>query len=703
MKIVASLLVLPLLPGPGRDAPITTAALLDELADLDRLTRLSDPPYRVRQYSSTDRRSVAPGEEGWFSNADGFGGEPIPGFAAVLRAPGEDGVGLYLVCDVEGPGAIVRGWSAGMDGTMRVTLDGAEQPVFAGTGYDFLARRSRVFLEQAGIALDTADALIQQDADYLPVPFAKRLYVTWEGKLDELHFYHLEVRSWEAGTPVETFAAGEALRALVPALERAAEALVRPGTTPGGREVKIDRLLNPHDVQQVPYVLAGRPGVLTELRLRVEADDLEAALRGVLLAISFDGSRRPAVLAPIGDFFASGVGINPYDSLPLSVAPDGTMTCRWPMPYANRLALALRNGTAQPARVTGAMRCADRDWDDRSMHFHARWRHEPSLPAREPADLTFLRADGAGRLVGVASILLNPSPTPTPWGNWWGEGDEKVFVDGERYPSFLGTGSEDYYNYSWSRPDLFDHPYCGQPLDSGPGNAGHVVNYRWHVIDDVPYRESLLFAMELWPHRAVFPISYARMAYWYALPGGGDDFRDPTPPELEVPRLPTWEPVPILGSADSTFYRLEDVVKPAEGRIDVAPEPLSSRGRLLHWAAKAGDAISFPLSIAAAGDYGINLVARHRPDGATIRVLLDGEALPVDYAGGSSACAPGDVEIALATRYVPRILSLGFPARSLAAGEHAVTLECVKDGDAAFDYLWVKTHRLAAEGGGGRP
>ena len=32
---------------------------------------------------------------------------------------------------------------------------------------------------------------------------------------------------------------------------------------------------------------------------------------------------------------------------------------------------------------------------------------------------------------------------------WWGEGDEKIFVDGETFPSHFGTGSEDYYGYSF--------------------------------------------------------------------------------------------------------------------------------------------------------------------------------------------------------------------------------------------------------------
>ena len=90
---------------------ITVADLLDEMHDLERLARLEKHPFRTVQYSSYDRRSRSPDGEAWFSNADGFGREPIPGFEAVLAEADGEGTGSYLLCDVTGPGVIVRGWS----------------------------------------------------------------------------------------------------------------------------------------------------------------------------------------------------------------------------------------------------------------------------------------------------------------------------------------------------------------------------------------------------------------------------------------------------------------------------------------------------------------------------------------------------------------------------------------------------------------
>ncbi|MBE3070386.1 MAG: hypothetical protein IMZ66_09150, partial [Planctomycetes bacterium] len=104
-------------------AAVTTATLLDEMTDLAGLARWPQPAYRNVQFSSYDRRSTTSEAPGWFSNADGFGGEPIPGFLKVLREPRDGRPGLFLVADVAGPGAIVRGWSAGMGGVLRVVLD----------------------------------------------------------------------------------------------------------------------------------------------------------------------------------------------------------------------------------------------------------------------------------------------------------------------------------------------------------------------------------------------------------------------------------------------------------------------------------------------------------------------------------------------------------------------------------------------------
>jgi hypothetical protein len=118
-------------------AIVTTGSLYEEMIDLVGLTKFPEPAYHTVQFSSYDRRSRLPGGPGWFANSDGFGREPIPGFEAVLREPGEDGVGEYLMADVEGPGALVRLWTAAIDGSVRLWLDGGAEPVYDGPAAEF--------------------------------------------------------------------------------------------------------------------------------------------------------------------------------------------------------------------------------------------------------------------------------------------------------------------------------------------------------------------------------------------------------------------------------------------------------------------------------------------------------------------------------------------------------------------------------------
>jgi hypothetical protein len=120
--------------------------------------------------------------------------------------------------------------------------------------------------------------------------------------------------------------------------------------------------------------------------------------------------------------------VNPYDSLPFAVEPDGTLTCRYVMPCKEKMAITLKNFGTQPVEVSGKLLSAGHAWDDqRSQYFFARWRVDHDVISRDPGiqDLPFIIARGKGCYVGTISILLNPSNLPHSYGNWWGEGDEK--------------------------------------------------------------------------------------------------------------------------------------------------------------------------------------------------------------------------------------------------------------------------------------
>ncbi len=692
---ITSFLALGLASQSPAPLPVTFEELVTEAADLDRLTRLPSPSYRNIQWSSTDRRSYnGPDSPGWFGNADGFGGEPIPGFAATLREPGADGVGLWLLGEHRGPGALVRTWTAGMGGVLRVYLDGAEAPFWEGPAALFLARRSLVLGGERPPG-SAPGALQMEDADHLPIPFAKGLRITWEGTLRELHFYQVQIRAYPAGTAVRTFEIGD-LMSNEEDVAMAARRLRAPQAALAGAKFEAHALDVPARGRtsyavDAPDAVGGQ---FRALRIRVDdAPDLAAALRGIVLRVAFDDSRRPQVEAPLGDLFGSGPGVNPYESLPISVASDGTMTCRFPMPFARRAEVELEDFTGAGARVTVAHALAPYAWDDRSLHFRARWRNSVGLDAgggARPIDLPYVMLRGQGRLVGVACMVVNPSGIPTPGGNWWGEGDEKVFVDDERQPSILGTGSEDYFDYSWSRPRLFMHPYCGQPLDSGPGTAGFVSNHRFQILDDIPFDRSLWFAMELYTHRALQDVDYARIAYCYARPGAVDDHVPPTAPELALPDIPIHEPVADGGARGAVLLNAWDL-SPRIG-AHAAPriaEPLATRHEVVGGKLEAGDVLALTIRFESPGAWDLNVVGTHRPDGAVVEFWMDGQRLAVEDQEGP---------LALRTDHVTRVLSRKVSGPLREAGEATLELRCVEPGFVGLDYLWLKRGLVVVPG-----
>jgi len=522
------------------------------------------------------------------------------------------------------------------------------------------------------------------------VPFAKGLRVTWEGKLQELHFYHLQVRVYEPGVPIETFDPAADMAAFMDKIHRTVDRLTSPSNIHVGEPAAIEARIGPGATWEAPTLPAG-PAAVTELSLRLRAVDLEAALRGTLLRIAFDGASKPQVEAPAGDFFGVGPGVHPFDSMPFSVAPDGTMTCRFVMPYARSCKLWLFNTTGAEVRVDGHCTISPWAWDERSLCFRAKWRVDHDLDVDRPFDIPFVFLRGRGRFVGVSVQIMNPTSVPTPAGNWWGEGDEKVFIDDEPMTCAFGTGSEDYFNYSWSRPDLFDHPYCGQPLDSGPGNAGYVTNYRWQFMDSIPFEKLFAFYMELWHHYPYPGISYGRAAYLYTRPGAIDDHRRLLRNDLDVPPIPPREPAAVGAAGNSVFHHFDRLQLETKGKSTMALAPVGpSGGSMVLWNPEAGAALGARFPVDRDGEFAVNIVAAHRPDGGTVRVLLDGEVLKVRNLGGAAFGQRDSEELPLMSRYVERRLSTAFHARKLTAGEHTLTFECSEPGAFGFDTIWVK-------------
>jgi hypothetical protein len=301
------------------------------------------------------------------------------------------------------------------------------------------------------------------------------------------------------------------------------------------------------------------------LRVQPQIDEQDEeqyaqTLRSTILSITFDG--KETVWCPLSDFFGSGVGVNPYKSWYTWVEKDGTLFSRWLMPFKDTVDIKLINYGTQNIKVAYSSTIqTSYDWDDRSMYFHADWRQDRNIETiggDGTKDWNYVKIKGKGVFVGDVLSVLNRNPA------WWGEGDEKIYVDGETFPSHFGTGTEDYYGYAWCTPQFFESPFHFQPRAEGPSNYGNTTNGRVRLLDGIPFNKDFRFDMEVW-HWAKTKIDYSVVNFWYGFDGAQlvdfqsrkdqiEEVKSPvsykTPMSLDIPGFKI-EKMPTAGTIQS--------------------------------------------------------------------------------------------------------------------------------------------------------
>jgi hypothetical protein len=372
-------------------------------------------------------------------------------------------------------------------------------------------------------------------------------------------------------------------------------------------------------------------GAIEYFSVKVSGNDFHEFLRQNILNIYFDGSPSPQVQSPIGDFFGAAPGLNPYRSLPFSIHPDGTMVCRFLMPFRDSVRIEIENLSGGDILVSGSVGITNYEWKPgKSMYFNARWRisHQMKASGKFISDIPYLLAHGTGRIVGASAYIFNPSDAPASYGNWWGEGDEKIFIDGDTFPSIFGTGSEDYFNYSWSSPDIFSFTYCGQPRNDGPGNRGFASNYRWHILDDIPFSDRVAFYMELRHHDEIDGFAYGRMVYLYSLPGLIDDHVPVSQGDIREQTLPDWSPAAIMGSKGFRFVNAEEMIT-VKQNIRLEEGKLWAGGKIIMWYPSfQGEQIKLSLpGIRNPASNKLVITFAHLPEGGEVSIYLNGKLI----------------------------------------------------------------------------
>jgi hypothetical protein len=580
--------------------------------DMTHLTRPANPAYTAAQASSYDRASD-PGvpNRDWFANGDA---------GKYLRVEERAGRREYVMADLKGPGAVVRVWSANPTGVLRFYFDGETTPRLESDCHKLLTGADPRFPGPFAYEASQGTNL------YYPLPYAKSLKVTVDdsgGKDRPLGFYyHVGYRTYVPGTRVRTFQVADTANG-IRERQRAAAALTQ--TSPVGIHGHTESVALEPGEDAVVFQERGAK-TLSEFSVKIPFPLIQTirpmdwsdphqphnVLRNLILRIDFDGER--SVETPLGDFFGSAPGLNPYKTLPFRVE-DGWMKCRLPMPYSKSVAIRIQNVGPVRIPLTARMNFGRAPRADETYRLHAQWQATDGQ-SRPFRDLSFLDARGEGYWLGSNLHVANPTPA------WWGEGDEKVYVDGESFPSTFGTGTEDYYGYAWCSPELFTRPYHAQPRCDGPANFGHSSVNRFHILDPIPYRRAIRFDMERW-HWEDVPATYARVAYWYAKPGGTTpkpiDRRLLAPPKLDPPK-------PVEGAIEGESL---DVLEMTGGQREAQSGFWAlSAGKQLWWrGVEVGNRLRIRVPIKESGTYEVIGNFCHAADYGIHRLRLNGKDL----------------------------------------------------------------------------
>ena len=597
---------------------LTYVDLVGRLTDLEHLATLPAAGEKCVQWSSYDRRSrydSATGKYiGWAANGDGNG---------IIRKEGD----TQVFAEIEGPAVIWRIWSAlANQGHVKIYLDGNEKPAVDLPFDGYFNCENEPF---------TRPALVHTTArgrnNYVPIPFQKSCKIV--GEKDWGRYYHFTYTTYPKGTILPTFKR-ELSAAESKALDEANRILSNPGPfmpRRGGGE-SVNKVFLKVSGDELSGMVLDRPGAITTIRAKVDnlppSPDDRTVLREMILQIRWDGEETPSVWAPFGDFFGTAAGANPYLSLPSGLTKDGWWYCHWYMPFAEQAEVMIQNDSKVEREIHLEVVHIPLKSDTSKLgRFHAKWHRDaflPEEPERRAIDWTMLKTQGRGRFCGVMLHVWNPR------GGWWGEGDEKFFVDGEKFPSTIGTGSEDYFGYAWCNPTLFENCYHNQTISMN--NRGHISVNRWHITDNVPFQTSFEAAIEkYYPNKK--PTLYASTVYWYQAAGQADPY-EPAP---VTQRKGYWGPIKIFKVKDALEgEKIRILVKTAgnAGRQDMSGYggKWSDEAHLWWTAAKPGDTLDLAVPVQKTARYRLKMQLTKAIDYGIVQLYLDGKKLgkPID-------------------------------------------------------------------------
>ncbi|ESQ87440.1 hypothetical protein ABAC460_19125 [Asticcacaulis sp. AC460] len=222
------------------------------------------------------------------------------------------------------------------------------------------------------------------------------------------------------------------------------------------------------------------PGIIDRMWLTLQ-DRSPERLRSLRLDIYWDGAKTPAVSVPFGDFFLQNAGQMVTLDTALFSSPEGRSFISYiPMPFRKgaRIVVTNESATEVPLFFYDVDYRAVAVLDD-ALYFHAWWHRDRATELGKDFEI-LPKVTGRGRFLGASvNVQSNTAYEKT----WWGEGEVKIWLDGDTtHPTLNGTGAEDYAGTGWGM-GAYINRYQGAPV--ADETTGRWSFYRFHIPDPV--------------------------------------------------------------------------------------------------------------------------------------------------------------------------------------------------------------------------
>ena len=303
-----------------------------------------------------------------------------------------------------------------------------------------------------------------------------------------------------------------------------------------GQRWKVSPKISIHAGETFTLADIDGPGFINHIWMTPSGD-----YRLMILRFYWDDEPEPSVEVPVGDFFAAGWGMmnEPViNSVAVAVNPRSGFNCYWQMPFRKRCRITMENISDKGVSLYYQIDYSLEKVSDDRQYFHAQFRRVKSVPYKE----VYTIVDGIkGKGSYVGTYIAHGSKQP----GWWGEGEIKLYIDGDKdFPTICGTGEEDYFCGSYGYNDRevdgktyytsFSGLYTGFYVVDDPhivGFEGIFGEYRWHITDPIRFEKDLRITIQNlgWRKEGYLLLQddMSSVAYWYQ-----------TEPHATFPKLP---------------------------------------------------------------------------------------------------------------------------------------------------------------------